>query len=267
MSQGAIGGVRLTVAYDGTAFSGWARQPNARTVQGTIESAIARMNGTPVDLRGASRTDAGVHALGQIAAFDPSREIAPVGWLRGLNAALPDDVAIAAAEPCPQGYTPRFDTVDKTYRYLVLRGEVRDPLLRDRAWFVGPRHGGARLDVGAMRDAASRLIGRHDFRAFRAADDDREVTIRTIRSLEILEGHAGDPRLLALEVIGDAFMKNMVRILAGTLVAAGNGRLTPDAVGALLGPEGVRSGAGLTAPAHGLTLISMRLGRPTTPDP
>lgn len=254
-------GVRLTIAYDGTAFAGWARQPARRTVQGAIEDAIATMNGAPVELRGTSRTDAGVHALGQVAAFDAARAIPARGWMRGLNAALPDDVAIVGAAECAEGYAPRFDTVDKTYRYVVLRGETRDPLLRHRAWFVGPRQGGARLDVGAMRAAASVLIGRHDFRAFRAADDEREQTERTIASIELAEGWAGDARLLAIEVRGDAFMKNMVRILVGTLVEAGRGALGAAEIAALLGPGARREHAGPTAPAHGLTLVTIRLGR------
>lgn len=253
--------LRLTIAYDGAAFSGWARQPDTRTVQGTVERAIEAMNGAPAELRGASRTDAGVHALGQVAAFDPTRAIEPRGWLRGLNASLPDDVAVVGAETCEPGYTPRFDTVDKTYRYLVLRGEVRHPLLRGRAWFLGPRHGGTSLDLPAMRAAAERLCGTHDFRAFRSADDDRENTTRTLHAIDVHDGWGDEPRLVAIEVRGDAFMKNMVRILVGTLVEVGRGRRTPDEVTALLGPSARRDDAGTTAPAHGLTLVSMRLGR------
>lgn len=259
------GGVRLTIAYDGTAFHGWARQPGQRTVQGTIEEAISAMNGAPAEIRGASRTDAGVHALGQVAAFDPTRAIELDGWRKGLNASLPEDVAIRQAIACRRGYVPRHDTVDKTYRYLLLTSEDRDPLLRHRAWFLGPRSGGASLDLGAMRAAADVLIGTHDFRAFRAADDERESTVRTLRSLVVIEGFAGDPHLIAIEMVGDAFMKNMVRILTGTLVEAGRRKTTSDRIAALLGPGGSRAEAGRTAPAHGLTLVSMRLGRPAPP--
>jgi tRNA pseudouridine38-40 synthase len=257
--------VLLTVAYDGTAFSGWARQPDQRTVQGTLEDAIASMNGAPVELRGASRTDAGVHALGQRAAFDPAREIPPQGWLLGLNAALPDDVSVRAAEAAGPGYTPRFDTVDKHYRYLVLLDAVRDPLLRHRAWHLGPRELGKRaerrLDLSAMREAAAHLVGTHDFRAFRSADDARENTVRTVTSLDVTPSFAGDPRLVALDVVGTAFMKNMVRILAGTLVEVGTGAREASGVPTLLGPHAERRAAGPTAPAQGLTLVSMRLGR------
>jgi tRNA pseudouridine38-40 synthase len=267
-------GVRLIIAYDGTEFAGWARQPGRRTVQGVLEEAIAAMVGRAVEVRGASRTDAGVHALGQVAAFDAPRSIPMRGWIRGLNAKLPGDVAIVAAENCPVGYTPRFDTVDKCYRYLLLTGPTRDPLLRHRAWFLGPQlaRPSARVDGGSAGDwlafermhrAAAVLLGTHDFRAFRASDDPRENTVRTLKKLEIIEGFAGDPRLVAIEVVGDAFLKNMVRILVGTLVEVGRERKDAEDVEHLLA-SGERVEAGPTAPAHGLTLVSVRLGRVTS---
>lgn len=261
----SIPAVLLTLAYDGTGFHGWARQPGARTVAGELERAIAEMNGAFAELRGTSRTDAGVHALGQRAAFDPARDIPPEGWRRGLSRLLPPDVEVVAATQAPRGYAPRFDTIDKTYRYLLLVSEPRDPLLRDRAWHLGRRllgRGGGGLDLGAMREAARALVGTHDFRAFRAADDERTVTVRTIDRLEVVEGFAGDPRLVALEVRGTAFMKNMVRILAGTLVEVGRGVRDTASVAALLGPHGERRDAGPTAPPAGLTLVDIRLGRP-----
>lgn len=254
-------GVRLTIAYDGAEFAGWARQPGQRTIQGTVEAAIEAMNGAAVDLRGASRTDAGVHALGQVAAFDAARDIPPFGWVHGLNSELPDDLAIVDAAECREGYNPRFDTRAKTYRYVVLRGRVRDPIARGGSWYVGQRQRTRGLDLDAMRDAAARMIGTHDFQALRAADDDREMTVRTISRIELVEGWAGDERLLAIEVEGNAFMRNMVRIIAGTLVAAGRGTLDPARVSAMLTATGRREDAGPTAPAHGLTLVSIELGR------
>lgn len=269
-------GVRLTVAYDGTEFHGWARQPDTRTVQGTLEEAVRSMAGHPVVCRGAGRTDRGVHAMGQVAAFDAARDIPAHGWLRGLNQALPDDVSIRAAERCEVGYEPRFDALDKTYRYLLLIDDERDPLLRHRVWRLPPRlwhpdrstsaHPSDALDLEAMRDAAARLLGTHDFRAFRAADDEREQTVRTLHTVEIAPGYAGDPRQIALTVRGSAFMKNMVRILAGTLVDVGRGRSTPATIDALLGPAARREDAGPTAPPEGLTLVEVRLGRRQTDD-
>lgn len=256
--------VLLTLAYDGTAFHGWARQPGQRTVQGEVERAIAEMNGAAVDLRGTSRTDAGVHALAQKASFDPTREIPPEGWRRGLSRLLPPDVEVVDACRAARGYAPRFDTIDKTYRYLLLVSEARDPLLRDRVWHLGQRmlgRGEQALDVGAMRTAAGALLGTHDFRAFRSADDERERTERTLGRLDVIEAFGGDARIVAIEVRGDGFMKNMVRILCGTLVDVGRGARTAESVSSLLGPSGDRRDAGPTAPAAGLTLIETRLGR------
>jgi tRNA pseudouridine38-40 synthase len=270
-SEARLFGVRLVVAYDGTDFHGWARQPATRTVQGALEDAVATMAGHAVICRGAGRTDRGVHALGQVVAFDARREIPPHGWLRGLNQAVADDISVRSAEVAPVGYEPRFDAVDKTYRYLLLVDDERDPLLRHRAWRLPPRlrhpdhsSSGAPLDLDAMRAAAQRLLGTHDFRAFRAADDEREQTVRTLHALEISPGWASDPRQIAVTVRGSAFMKNMVRILTGTLVEVGRGRFSPDHVASLLGPSGRREQAGPTAPPEGLTLVEVTLGRTST---
>lgn len=246
--------VLLTVAYDGTAFAGWQRQPGQRTVQGVLENAIAAMDARPATTRAASRTDAGVHARGQRVAFDPERDIPLHGWVRGLNGNLPDDVAVRAAAHRPVGYQPRFDAVGKHYRYLVHTNEVRDPLLRHRVWHVGRA-----LDLAAMRAAAPVLVGQHDFVAFRGAGDERENTVRTLTRVEVTEV---EPGLVAIDVEGTAFLKNMVRILAGTLVEVGRGRFDRAHLEALLAPGRGRSEAGPTAPPQGLTLVDVRLGRP-----
>jgi len=284
-------GVLLRVAYDGTDFAGWQVQPGQRTVQGTLADAVARMAGHPVTIRGASRTDAGVHAADQVAAFDTVRAIPPRGWVLGLNQGLPEDVAVRHAAPCRRGYQPRFDAVEKTYRYLLQTGRARDPLWRRRAWFLSQttppdgdhlddgdaRHDPARppppddagrwLDVGAMREAARRLEGTHDFRAYQAADDPRKDNrVRTLSAVRVVTD-AGAPHLLAIEVTGDAFLKNMVRIVAGTLVEVGRGRLSPDAVEASLGPTANRTDAGPTAPPQGLTLLRLVIGRTPASSP
>lgn len=269
MTLATTAGVRVTVAYHGSGFAGFAAQRGQRTVQGALAEAAARVCRHPVTVRGASRTDAGVHALGQVAAFASTRTLAPERWVLALNRYLPEDVAVRDAAPCAPDYDPRFDARDKTYRYLFHLGRTRDPLVRDRAWHVGKHlyrlplgaHGEARLDLAAMREACAALTGTHDFRAFRAAADTRDSTERTLQRVSLSESHAGDPALLAFEVQGEAFMMNMVRILAGTLIDVGRGRLSPAQVAALLGPRGERRGAGMTAPAHGLTLVSVTLGR------
>jgi tRNA pseudouridine38-40 synthase len=251
-------GVRLVVAYDGTDFFGFQRQLSARTVQLELEKAAEKLAGHPVSVRGAGRTDAGVHALGQVVSFDAARLIPARGWRAGLNAHLPDDLRVQSAEACAPGYAPRFDAMGKHYRYLVQHGEVKNPLLRERAWQLGRPQP---LNLAAVHSAAVQLVGRHDFRAFRASDDIRPNTVRTIERLDVVEGFLGDPTLLAFDVHGDAFMKNMVRIIVGTLIDVGRGRRKLADVPRMIGPGAERVMTGLTAPAHGLTLVHVRLGR------
>ena len=255
-------GIRLKVAYDGSGFAGFARQRDQRTVQGVLCAAAERIAGHPVLVRGASRTDSGVHALGQVVAFASERELPLERWARALNRLLPDDVAVRDPEPCAVDYDPRFDARDKVYRYLIHTGAQRDPLVRGSSWHLARLlHRDRGIDLDAMRACCALLTGTHDFRAFRAAADQRENTVRTMLRVELFERYAGDPALLALEVHGNSFMLNMVRILAGTLVEIGRGRMTTATVAELLGESGTRSRAGMTAPAHGLTLVDIRLGR------
>ncbi len=265
-------GVRLRVAYDGSDFAGWQRQPGLRTISGELDRALSEIAGEPIEVRGASRTDAGVHAEDQVAAFDSPRELPMLGWVRALNGKLPPDVAVRDAEPCAVGYQPRFDAAAKTYRYLLHLGPVRDPQWRRQVWHLGPRR--ARpwrgeapkrpeewLDLDAMAEAAARLVGTHDFRAFRAAGDTRENTTRTLTRVELSRAFCGREDLVAIEVRGTAFMQHMVRILVGTLVEVGRERMRPDELAALLGPDGARDRAGETAPPGGLTLLRIELGR------
>jgi tRNA pseudouridine38-40 synthase len=267
-----VHGVRLRVAYDGSELAGWQRQPGLRTVQGELEAAASALLGVPIEVRGVSRTDAGVHAEDQIVAFDSPRELPPQGWVRGLNGKLADDIAVRIAEPCEVGYRPRFDAVAKTYRYVLHLGAVRDPRWRRFVWHLGPRRArpwrGAPpsrpedwLDLDAMEQAAGCLVGEHDFRAFRAAGDERESSVRTLTHVRLERGHAGREDLVAIEVRGTAFLQHMVRILVGTLVDVGRERMTPDDVAALLGEHGRRERAGETAPPSGLTLARVELGR------
>jgi tRNA pseudouridine38-40 synthase len=261
VSEGpALYGVRLVIAYDGSDFCGFQVQPEKRSVQSVLEDAIRALAGRPTRIRGAGRTDAGVHALGQVVAFDAdvALRIPERGWMLGLNQHLPDDVRIQSATLCAAGYHPRFDALGKRYRYLIQQGELKNPLLRKRAWQLGRR---TPLDVDHMRQAAAALAGTHDYRAFRDSDDRRDNSIRTLYSVALSEGFAGDPTLIAIDVHGTAFMKQMVRILSGTLVDIGRGRIPLSRLPKMLGPEADRSDTGFTAPAHGLTLVGVELGR------
>jgi tRNA pseudouridine38-40 synthase len=192
-------GVCLCIAYDGTEFHGWQAQPGLRTVQAAVEEAASQMGLATTRVLACSRTDAGVHALGQLASLRSEIEVPAQGWIHGLNAVLPRDVVVLDAKPCFYRYNPRFHARSKRYRYLVRCGRYRDPLLRHRTWHLMPNYGrpGVRprrdvvedyLDVQAMRKAARHLIGTHDFNAFRAASDERETSERTMFSIRVLRG-------------------------------------------------------------------------------
>ena len=265
-------GVCLCLGYDGTDFHGWQAQPGLRTVQAMIEEAIDEMGIEHGPVRGCSRTDAGVHALGQIASFAAEIEVPREGWISGLNARLPEDIVVHDMQPCYRRYNPRFHAKQKRYRYLVRCGERRDPMIRRRAWQLGPkgmrpdvRVRGDRvedyLDVDAMKAAAECFLGEHDFRAFRQSGDEREIVVRDMFVVDVQPGWDGRADLLAVDVVGNAFMKNMVRIMVGTLVDVGRGRISPGAISAMLGADADRADAGQTAPAHGLTLIDIELAR------
>jgi len=237
--------LRLLVEYDGTDFSGWQRQKTERTVQGVLEDAIREMTGETVFVRGAGRTDAGVHADGQVATLDLAANIPTHGLLRGLNTILPADVALLDVAEAAPDFDARFSARGKVYRYTIWSHLVRSPRRARDAWHL--RHP---VDVDAMRAAAVALVGEHDFRGFRAADCDRRSTRRIVRRLDVDRAGA----LITIEVEATAFLKNMVRILVGTLVDVGRGRIGADAIPRML-ETGDRTAGGMTAPAHGLTLL------------
>jgi tRNA pseudouridine38-40 synthase len=203
------------------------------------------MVGAPVRVTGAGRTDAGVHAEGQVVSVGVDARIPAAGFLRGLNTHLPPDIAVRELDDATADFDARRSARGKIYRYSIWNHVVRSPRRARWSW-----HYRAALDTQAMREAAAALVGRHDFRAFRAADCQRLTTVRVMRSFSVLR----DGALITCEVEGTAFLKNMVRIMVGTLVAAGRGELDAAGVAALLA-GGDRTGAGVTAPAHGLTLV------------
>jgi tRNA pseudouridine38-40 synthase len=240
--------MRMTVAYDGTDFVGWQRQNNGPSVQAAIEDALTDMHGgVATAIRGAGRTDAGVHALGQVAHFDPpvGTNVPLHGYLRGLNAVLPRTIAISDVATVADDFDARFSARGKLYRYSIWTAPVRAPM-RDRyVW-----HLRRPIDVARMQAAADLLVGRHDFAAFRAADCERKTTTRTVSRLAV----ARSSDLVTVEVEADAFLKNMVRILVGTLAEVGWGKREATDVKRIL--DGCdRRQAGVTAPPQGLALV------------
>ncbi|MBL8625298.1 MAG: tRNA pseudouridine(38-40) synthase TruA [Myxococcales bacterium] len=241
--------VRLTVEYDGTGLGGWQRQLNAPTVQGHLEAALSQLLATPTTVAGASRTDAGVHALGQVASFRTDRTTPLQGIRRGLNTLLPPQIAITEALDVDDRFHPRFSATGKHYRYLILCRPDRSPRWARWAW-----HRRGPLDRDAMAAAAAALVGEHDYAAFRAAGCTARTTRRRIDAIEL---SSPEPGLLAVDVQGNAFLRNMVRIIAGTLVDVGEGRLAATQVAEII--ESLdRNRAGQTAPAQGLTLVAVR---------
>jgi tRNA pseudouridine38-40 synthase len=247
-------GVLLTIAYDGTAYAGWAPQESVRTVHEVVTGAIRALDPRASLPRGTSRTDAGVHADGQLAAFDASLAIPARGWVLALNQHLPDDVCVRSARAVPAGFNPRFSARGKRYRYRVLLDRVRDPRWNNRAWRVGWP-----VDLERLSRAARHFEGTHDFAAFRSSHDPRSVTVRTMTRVAVEAGE--DPRVVGLVIEGSAFLYNMVRIMTGTLFDIARGKLGEESVlRALEGKE--RKLAGPTAPAHGLTLERVELDLP-----
>jgi len=252
--------VRLTLAYDGTAYAGWQRQGNAVTVQEAVERALRALTGEAPEtlgLTGASRTDAGVHALGQAAHFDTASRIPTEKFPYALNTLLPRDIRALAADDAEDGFHARFSARGKQYRYDFHRAPHAPALQRAFRWHVPYP-----LDTDLMRGELDSALGKHDFRAFAASGGQAKTTVRTIRMARLETGGAdkmggtGDTEeaaLLRLWVEGDAFLYNMVRILAGTLADVGMGRLPPGAVARALA-SGDRLDLGQTAPAHGLAL-------------
>lgn len=237
--------VKLTIEYDGTNYCGWQLQHNATSIQEVMEQALSKLLGAATRLHASGRTDAGVHARGMVACFTTDKRLPLSAFREGLNVLLPPDIAVRHACDMPLSFHPRFDAVGKHYRYTILLDSLRSPLSRFTAW----RLKGA-LDLNAMREACTRFVGEHDFAAFRAANCNAKTTVRTIHAMELVE----DGPLLHLEVHGSGFLKNMIRIITGTLVEVGQGKRNPQEVTRLI-EDGDRRGAGMTAPPHGLCLM------------
>jgi tRNA pseudouridine38-40 synthase len=256
----------LTIAYDGTAFAGWQRQASERTVQAVIEDALHPIEGGRAILIGAGRTDAGVHAAGQVASVRLTSTIGVDELQRALNATLPEDVRILAVDLADDGFNAQFAARRKTYRYWMLSAGVVSPQLRRYVWHVPHTLDAARIDA-----AAQALVGTHDFAAFQASGSDVVTTVREILAARMIEPadkkSAADPwpldlppratgRVLGFELTGSGFLRHMVRNIVGTLVDIGRNRRPVEDIAAILASRD-RSQASATAPAHGLVLWSV----------
>ncbi|HZZ84049.1 MAG TPA: tRNA pseudouridine(38-40) synthase TruA [Anaeromyxobacteraceae bacterium] len=237
--------VKLILEYDGTRYAGWQVQPNGPSIQAEVERALEALHKAPRRVTASGRTDAGVHARGQVVSFAVDRPLPLRAYVKGMNALLPPDVAVRDAALMPDGFDARRSARGKRYRYRIENFPTRAPLTRLQAWQVFRP-----LDVEAMRAAARPLLGRHDFGAFRASDCEAAHAVRELRRLEVLGERGG-----TIEVVAEAtaFLKNMVRNLVGTLVECGLGRRDPATIPALLASRD-RTLAGATAPPQGLCL-------------
>lgn len=239
--------VKLIVAYDGTNYQGWQIQKNGRTIEALLDEAISSLTGEEIHVAGASRTDAGVHALGNVAVFDTEARMPAEKFVYALNQRLPEDIRVQDSCQVPVDFHPRYATSVKTYEYRILNREFPLPSCRLNTHFTYRP-----LDEKRMQQAADYLVGEHDFQSFCAAGAQVRTTIRTI--YEACVERQGE--LLTIRVTGNGFLYNMVRIIAGTLIKVGQGEWEPECIPGIL-KAADRSKAGPTAPAKGLTLMKI----------
>ncbi|MBT2681176.1 tRNA pseudouridine(38-40) synthase TruA [Bacillus sp. ISL-35] len=243
--------IKCIISYDGTGFYGYQVQPGKRTVQSELEKALEKLNkGTSIRVSASGRTDAGVHARGQVIHFDTMLEIEPARWQIALNSLLPDDIAVHSVELARPDFHARFDAVGKEYRYFLLPSKHRDPFQRNYAYQFPYEQ-----DLEAMKEAARLLLGTHDFTSFCSAKTEVEDRVRTLQEIDFFEENG----LLVFRFVGNGFLYNMVRILVGTLLEVGTGRRAADSMLQLLQAQD-RTRAGKTAPGHGLYLWKVFYG-------
>ena len=240
---------KITVEYDGSAYHGWQRQAEDRTIQGEIENALMTMTGNSITLTGSGRTDAGVHALSQAANFRCATSLTPETFLKGLNSLLPEDIVITSCKTVPEKFHARYDVKSKVYHYRILNRLLPAAISRQYAWHIRKK-----LNLSAMQEALRCVIGSHDFRAFEGSGSPRTSTIRCIIKADLVKT---DNDYLVLKIEGDGFLKFMVRNIVGTLVDVGFDKITPDDFKQILVSKN-RNLAGITAPAHGLFLIEVK---------
>lgn len=245
--------IMLTVSYDGTAYCGWQLQPGRETIEGVLNRCISELTGETVEVIGASRTDSGVHAFGNVAVFDTLSPIPAEKFSYALNQRLPGDIRVQGSTEVPEDFHPRHCESRKTYEYRIYNAPFAMPVKRLYSYFTY-----VPLDVIRMRQGAAFLVGEHDFKSFCSVDTQAQTTVRRVDSVEVWEesaagiGNAG--KEIVIRVAGRGFLYNMVRIMAGTLMEVGRGKLPPERVKDILAACD-RQAAGPTAPACGLTLV------------
>jgi tRNA pseudouridine38-40 synthase len=239
---------KLTIEYDGTDYHGWQRQKSVRTFQQEIEKAICTMTGRKIAVVGSGRTDAGVHALGQVANFKCTTHLKPEEFFRGLNSLLPKSIVIRSCEQVHQNFHARYDVKSKTYQYRILNRKLPAAIQRQYAWHIRQR-----LDLAAMDRAAGHLVGRHDFKAFEGTGSPRSNAVRHVLTANFCRR---DQDYLVFEIKADGFLRFMVRNIVGTLLEVGKGNISPQAFKEILASQD-RSRAGATAPAQGLFLMEV----------
>ena len=248
--------IRITVSYDGTNYHGWQVQPELQTIQGTIQDVMAKIEGAPVHVTGSGRTDAGVHAIAQVAAFDLANPLPCENLRRAMNRLLPRDIRVLAAEEAAPDFHPRYDAIAKTYEYRIWRAEVCLPFER-----LYVHHHPYPLEEKVMSELAQLLIGEHDFSGFAAADETDELGRSKVRNV-FSSCLARSGEKLIYRVRGSGFLKHMVRNIVGVLIEAGKGNVDARGIEARLKPGGAIS-PGPTAPARGLFLLGVEYKSPT----
>ena len=239
--------VKMVVAYDGTNYCGWQIQPNGVTIEQKLNEALTDLLQEPIKVTGASRTDAGVHSLGNVCIFDTNTRMPAEKISYALNTRLPEDIVVQDSCQVPESFHPRFSKSRKTYEYRILNQKFRNPTRRLDTHFYYYD-----LDVEAMQRAAAYLVGEHDFKSFASTGGQAETSIRTIYSLDVEKRDS----IITIRVKGNGFLYNMVRIIAGTLIKVGAGEILPEEIPAILEAKD-RSAAGPTAPAKGLTMSGL----------